>query len=158
MVSSKEQAAQNYESTEGITMGNSSRVRCARVGEVEEHAWSFCASNHRLRLARDTDIMLAEGMSGFQELILRRRPRALPIGRWESTWRRMGSSLFLSTWWTRTCLEIISRGARNHPSSQLHTVEDCRVADICVAGPGRTDKHTRASYAPGHVASSRSCA
>ena len=49
MVSSKEQAAQNYESTEGITMGNSSRVRCARVGEVEEHAWSFCASDHRLR-------------------------------------------------------------------------------------------------------------
>lgn len=44
----------------------------------------------------------------YPELILRRRPRVLPGGRWARTCRRIGSSLSLSTWWTRTCLSTES--------------------------------------------------
>lgn len=38
------------------------------------------------------------------ECVRRLRPRVLPSGRWDSTLRSSGSSLLLSTWWTRTWL------------------------------------------------------
>lgn len=110
-------------------------------------------------LARDMDIMLAEGMPGL--LGIDSSPSASCATHW-SLGKYLAENgvvfVFIDVVDSDMSGDAISRGACDHPSSRLLTVEDCRVADICVAGPGRTDKRTRASYAPARVASSRSCA
>jgi len=85
------------------------------------------------------------------------RPRLPPSGRWARTSRSWGSSLSLSVWWTRTCLQLLLAWLKLSFFRSVHTFAGCLASDTCARGLDKTGIRIQVTDAQAHVVSFHSC-